>query len=432
VFKIKDILCSKVDEIRDFIINTGQEIFKNPELGFKEFNTLNLIKEIFDSLGLSYESEISVTGIKCKIGSGNGPNIGLIAELDGVPTLGHKYSGEDLGVAHSCGHSNQVAIMLGVIKLLVECNFFDKYDGSVTFIGTPAEEFTDLEYRSKLVEKNEIKYMSGKQDMIYKGVFDDVDLALSCHTMGSKAEPSADVNSSLNGFIHKIVKYHGKAAHAGACPHLGVNALNAAVIGLTAVNAQRETFIDDHNIRVHGIIKNGGHTVNTVPEEVEIEAYVRGNDIVSLLEANSRVNRAFEAGAYAVGGTIDIIDTNGYVPFKQDQKLSQLVKGNLSAFVKKDNLYDGVKSMASGDIGDLSVFLPTIQFGFSGFVGSVHGSDFDISDNDMAYIVPTKVVLMTIVDLLDENACKSNEIINEFVPVMSREEYFEKWLKAND
>lgn len=432
MFKIKKLLFDKVDEQKERIIEIGTRIFENPELGFKEYKTLKLIESVFDEYNLEYESEISVTGIKCTVGNSDGPNIGIIAELDGVPTLGHRCSGEDLGVAHSCGHSNQVAIMLGVIMSLLEADFFSNFGGSVTFIGTPAEEFTDMDYRKDLVAHGKINYMSGKQDMIYKGIFEDIDIALSCHTMGSKEEPSADVNSSLNGFIHKSVKYIGKAAHAGACPHLGINALNAAVIGLTAVNAQRETFIDDHNIRVHGIIKNGGHTVNTVPEEVEIESYVRGNDLESLLIANERVNRAYEAGAYAVGAKVKIIDTNGYVPFKQCGKLSEVVKENLREFVDDNNIYDGVKSMASGDIGDLSIIVPTIQFGFSGFVGSVHGSDFEISDNEMAYIVPTKVILGTIEDLLENKASKALEIMSSFVSEMPREDYFVKWLKANN
>ncbi len=421
-------LFDKVDKIGNEIIENGTKIFENPELGFKEYKTAELIKRVLIENGLEFESELSITGIRCKFGSGNGPNVGVLAEMDAIPTLGHRCASDDLSAAHSCGHSLQVAIMLGVVSVLKESRFFDNFNGYITFIGAPAEEFTDIDYRKTLVENGKVKYMSGKQDMIYNGIFDDIDLILSCHIMGEKSERSADVNTSLNGFIHKEVCYIGKAAHAGAEPHLGINALNAAVIGLGAVNAQRETFIDEHNIRVHSVMKNGTYSVNTVPDKVEIEAYVRGGNIKSLLSANERVNRAFRAGGYAVGAEVIITDTNGYIPFKQCAKLSSVVKDNLKLFLKSENIFDGLKTTASGDIGDLSVIVPTIQFGFSGVKGSIHGPDLEVSDKEMAYIIPTKVILGTIYDLFSDDSKKAKEIVDFFVPEMDREEYFKQWL----
>jgi metal-dependent amidase/aminoacylase/carboxypeptidase family protein len=319
--------------------------------------------------------------------------------------------------------------MLGVMKALKESNMMDSLGGKVTLIGTPAEEFTDFEYRRRLIEEGRINFMSGKQDMISKGVFDDVDLIISCHTMGGIKERKADVNSSLNGFISKKITYYGKAAHSGAAPHLGINALNAATIGLTAVNAQRETFMDEHNIRVHGIIKEGGQTVNTVPERVVIEAYVRGRTLESILDANSKVDRAFEAGAYAVGGKCVIEDIAGYMPFEQCFDLSEVLKQNLSRLIGTENIFDGQKSMASGDIGDLAAIKPTIQFGFGGFMGNVHGPDFEIVDEEMAYIVPQKAIIMTIVDLLEDDGKKAKKIIKSNPSKLTKDDYIRNWLK---
>ncbi|MCT4595262.1 MAG: amidohydrolase [Anaeromicrobium sp.] len=406
----------------------GNHIFKNPELGFKEYKTSKIIQKYLKDLNIPIEENISITGLKATIGNGHGINIGIIAEMDAVPTGGHKYSSDDLGAAHTCAHSNQIAIMLAVMKALKESKILEEIGGTVTFIGAPAEEFTDIDYRESLIKEGKIKYCSGKQDMISKGVFDNIDLVISCHTMGGVEGRMTDINSSLNGFIQKTITYIGKAAHAGAAPHLGINALNAAVIGLTAVNAQRETFIDDHNIRVHGIIKNGGHTVNSIPEKVEIEAYVRGGDVQSIIDANHKVNRAFEAGAYAVGGKCLIKDRVGYMPLKQCEDLSKVIKNNMDKFIDEKNIIDGQKSMASGDIGDLASIIPTIQFGFSGFSGNVHGSDFSIVDEEMAYIIPAKIIAMSIYDLLKDHGKLSKEIKNNNIPRLSREEYLKSWL----
>lgn len=426
--KIKELLCKIIDENRREIIDIGNDIFKSPELGFKEFRTSKIVDEYLQNIGMLERKNVSVTGIKSTMGK-SGINIGLIAELDAVPTLGHKYASNDRAAAHACAHSNQVAIMLGVMKALNESKILDKLGGRVTFIGTPAEEFTDFEYRKQLIEEGKIRYMSGKQDMISKGVFDDVDLIISCHTMGGIKEKMGDVNSTLNGFIQKKITYVGKAAHAGAAPHLGVNALNAAVIGLSAVNAQRETFLDEDNIRVHGIITEGGQTVNSIPEKVVIEAYVRGKTPESILDANYKVDRAFKAGAYAVGGECIIEDTVGYVPFKQCSDLSQVLKKNLGELIGYENVIDGKSSMASGDIGDLSTIKPTIQFGFSGFSGNVHGKDFEIVDEEMAYIIPAKAILMTVADLLADDAAVGKDIIKKNPPKFMKEEYIKNWLE---
>lgn len=432
MIKIKDLLCGILDDIKDDIFNIGDNIFKHPELGFKEYKTSKLACKYLKGAGINVKENLSITGFKASLGSKKNINIGLIAELDAVPTYGHKYSSNDMNAAHSCGHSNQTAIMLGVMRALKESKILDKLGGKVTLIGTPAEEFTDFDYRKNLIKENKISYMSGKQDMIKNGVFDDIDIIISCHTMGGIETPMADVNSSLNGFILKNITYLGKAAHAGAAPHLGINALNAAVIGLSAVNAQRETFIDEDNIRVHGIIKEGGQTINSVPEKVVIEAYVRGNSWKSIVDANSKVDRAFKAGAYAVGGKCVIENTIGYLPFEQCSPLSSVLKNNMASLIGIENIIDGKKSMASGDIGDLATIKPTIQFGFSGFTGNVHGSDFDIVNNELAYLIPAKAIAMTIYDLLKNNGEEANKIIKGSKPKFTKEDYIKSWLENKE
>jgi len=66
------------------------------------------------------------------------------------------------------------------------------------------------------------------------------------------------------------VRYIGKAAHAGGMPHRGINALYAANIALSAINAIRETFRDEDTIRVHPIITRGGSQVNVIPADVRL------------------------------------------------------------------------------------------------------------------------------------------------------------------
>ena len=87
-----------------------------------------------------------------------------------------------------------------------------------------------------------------------------------------------------------------------------------------------------------------------------------------------------------------------------------------------------ITSLASGDIGDLSTLKPTIQFGFSGFCGNVHGADFDIVDEEMAYIIPAKAIILTIFDLLTNEGEAAKKIIADNPPAFTREQYIKNWL----
>ena len=143
-------------------------------------------------------------------------------------------------------------------------------------------------------------YGGGKCELIREGAFDDIDLSVVHHT----GDEDVLVGSGTgNGFVSKIIRYKGKAAHAAGAPHLGVNALNAATLGLSALAFQRETFQDKDSVRVHPIITKGGNLVNVVPDEVVIETLVRAANIDAIVDADEKTSRAFTAGAYADTGS---------------------------------------------------------------------------------------------------------------------------------
>ena len=119
-------------------------------------------------------------------------------------------------------------------------------DGDVVFFAVPAEEYVEIDYRNGLREKGQLRYLGGKAEIIAQGGFDDVDMAMQMH-VDPTDNPNGEfqVGASCNGFIGKLIEYRGKAAHAAGAPDKGVNALNAAMMGVMGVNAIRETFRDD-------------------------------------------------------------------------------------------------------------------------------------------------------------------------------------------
>lgn len=409
---MKDLL----DENREELFALGDRLFRSPELGYKEFKTKKILTDYFESHGLKVEDLGCRTAFRVSIGSGT-PHIGLIAELDAIPTLGHPFENKTDHAAHSCGHSTQCAIMAYTLVHL-------KYrigKGTVTLYFTPGEEFTDVPFRKQLIRNGEISYIGGKVNLLTGGCFDREDLFIHLHTMG-QSEYHFSLNSTLAGFVYKEITFHGRASHAAVAPHNGINALNAFVLFDNALNLLRETFREEDFMRIHGILREGGQTVNSIPERTVYECYVRSLNQDALKDTAARVDNAARHCARALGASASIRTTPGYLPMHQSKAINDVIRKHMLKFCKPGEIHENEISMAAGDIGDLSLFKPTVQFGYSGFGGNCHGKDLCILDKDRAYLEPSKIVYDTVVDLL-EDPVQVKRIKKEFKPSMTMEEY---------
>ena len=178
---------------------------------------------------------------------------------------------EDTGASHACGHNLQISAVYAMAAALAKTGLMKELAGSVAFLGLPAEEFIEVGRRTEMRERGELVYYGGKQEFVRLGVFDDIDMSMMVHAGDDAHGRGFTVPDGGNGFRIFMLRYEGKQAHAAAAPHLGVNALYAAVAGINAVNALRETFRDEDHIRVHYIITKGGDSVNSVPDDVRLD-----------------------------------------------------------------------------------------------------------------------------------------------------------------
>ena len=416
----------ELEKILPEIIALSEDVYCHPELGFKEFRTREKVIEVLDRNGIPHK-DVAYTGMTACLDSGRpGPNVGMIAEFDAVPTLGHPYANAEDNAAHTCGHYAQLGIMLSLFLAIKESHMLDDLCGKVTLLITPGEEFCDMDYRRGLIEQGKLHHPSGKQEMIATGVFDDVDIMLSCHTMGLDMDRwHAEIGASLNGFIQKRAVFHGKTSHAGAAPHLGVNALNAATLAMSGINFLRETFPPDEGIRVHFVLHEGGQTINSIPSRTQLEMYIRARSVKSIFETNAKVNRALRAGALAINCGLEIQDMPGYFPLHQDENLTELVKSHIKDYMDPGMIAQGTHGFASGDMGDISMMWPTVEIGIAGFTGTLHGKDFKTSDPEQAYKVPAHYFADTIADLLSNDGASAWKIKEAFVPVMDKKQYLE-------
>src|SRR3712207_52105 len=287
--ELKQRVINAIDDNKKKIIEIGREIYANPELGYQEINTTKKVSEVLKNLGCDVEENIAVTGCRARIGESNKPRIAIMGELDCIRCYDHK-DAKDGGKMHGCGHNIQIAGLIGCAMGLISSGALKELDANVDFIASPSEEFIEIEYREKLRENGTIEFLGGKQELIKRGYFDDVDMAMMFHSF-DLGENKGQIGTVSNGFIGKKIKFIGKASHAGSAPENGINALNAAMLALNNIQAQRETFKEEDKIRVHYIMTKGGDVVNVIPAEVVMEFYVRARNEEAMINAN-KIGRA--------------------------------------------------------------------------------------------------------------------------------------------
>ena len=427
--ELKKLACAAIDARRDDILAFADSVAAEPELGFKEYKTAEKFASLLRGLGREPRTGVANTGvIDVFKGAKSELRVAVMGELDAILVADHPDADPMTGAVHACGHNAQLSAVAAIACALHDTGLMDELDGDIVLMGVPAEENVEITYRNKLREEGKLWFLSGKQEFIRLGEFDDIDVSVMQHSAVAAPGFRAGASSVCNGFTVKLINYKGKAAHAGAAPFEGVNALNAAMLGLMAVHAQRETFRDEDHIRVHPIITKGGDIVNIVPADVRLESYVRGSNTAAILEASEKVNRAFRSGADAVGAECEIIELPGYLPVIQCEELNALMYRELQSLVG-DGVLNDCPGFGGGstDLGDVSHLMPAIQSFFAGVEGGLHTKDFCLKDKDLAILTAAKAMLCLVIELLYGGAEVGKKIKKGFKPVLTKEQYLREW-----
>ena len=417
-----------IDDRAEWLIDAARTILDNPEPGFTEIKTSRFVSEKLNELGISHQSGIAITGLKGVVQGGRpGPTVAVIGELDSLRVLDHPHTDPETGAAHACGHHCQTPMMLGAAVGLLVPEVLESLAGNIAFIAVPAEEFIDVEYRWGLHQQGVLGLMAGKQEFIRLGIFDDVDMAMMVHTASDTQETAKfSVGGTSNGHVVKYVKFIGKASHAGSSPHLGVNALQAAIVALNALNTQRETLQNEHNVRLHGIMTRGGAAVNSIPADVRYEGRVRGRTAEAIADADGKMDRCLRAGALTMGGSVEIVTIPGYLPMKNNEPMMEIFKRNATELVGADQVAQHPLDRNRGgstDMGDLSQIMPVIHPYTTAARGSGHSVDYVVEDYVQAVVNPAKAMAMSVIDLLHDDAQTAKQVIDTSSPTMTTRQY---------
>ncbi|MGN0882452.1 M20 family metallopeptidase [Cloacibacillus porcorum] len=256
---------------KDSILELEKFLYNNPEIEMEEFKAKEKFITLLQRENFTVESDIAglPTAFVAHKSSGAGPSIGIMAEYDALP-----------GMGHACGHNLIGAMGFGTAVVLAE--MLEELKGSVYLFGSPAEETG-----------------RGKPGLLREGWLKKADVAMMVHPMKFSALTSNMVN--LEGYD---ITFHGRASHAAGSPENGVNALDAAVIFYNSVGLLRQQTLDGS--RVHMIITNGGAAVNIIPDTAALRVEIRHENLNYFRGLVDKVLSIAHAAAQAAGCTVDI------------------------------------------------------------------------------------------------------------------------------
>ncbi|ADD03079.1 amidohydrolase [Thermoanaerobacter italicus Ab9] len=315
-----------IDSIKEEIFEVAEEIYKNPELGNQEFKASKLLREKISAYGfLVNEVEgLPTAFLARKKGQKPGPKIAFLAEYDALPKIGH-----------ACGHNLIAAASFGAAAALGALG--EELSGEVILVGSPAEE-TD----------------GAKVLLVERGIFNDMDAAMMVHPGNRTTIYTTSLAMEALEFT-----YTGKAAHAAVSPHLGINALDAVILLFNGINALRQQLRPD--ARIHGIIVEGGHTPNIIPERAVARFYVRAKEKKYMLEVKEKVIACAKGAELSTGAKLSYRNFElGFDNLVTNKTMAEVFKANLKELGYHD-ISDEEEGIGSTDMGNVSQVVPSIH-----------------------------------------------------------------------
>jgi amidohydrolase len=324
---------ARIDELMPELGELSDDIFAHPEIRFEEFHASAAITEMLKRHEIDVDNGVAnlPTAFVARVpGHQSGQRVGILAEYDALPEIGH-----------ACGHNLIGTAAVGAFLALA--SVADELDGAVTLFGSPAEEGG-----------------AGKVIMLENDVFDGVGAAMMTHPIHTSS--SVDTPFLAAGSV--VLQFHGKPSHAAAAPEQGINALDALVMTYVGVNGLRQRVPKD--LVISSIITNGGSAVNVIPDFAEIRYSVRADKWQRVETVIEQVVKVAEGCAAAIGATVTAQRgrPSGRPQFpyssedKQNDALKKIFRQNLDAVGVPHVPYSPEMGKGSTDFANLSQEIP--------------------------------------------------------------------------
>ncbi|HCD86922.1 MAG TPA: amidohydrolase, partial [Algoriphagus sp.] len=367
-------ILNSLDQKAEFYGAISKLIWSNPELGYLETESSELLQKTLKDAGFSVKTGVAdiPTAFVAEFGSG-APVVGIMAEFDALPGVSQKAVPfrepvVEGGAGHACGHHlfGTASVAAGIaVKDWMQQN---KITGTIRVYGTPAEEGG-----------------GGKVYMARAGLMEDVDAMLHWHP-GSKNDASA--SSSLANISTKF-RFYGEASHAAAAPDRGKSALDGVEAMNFMVNLLREHVPQE--TRMHYVITRGGEAPNVVPAFAESYHYVRHPDARVVKEIFAKMVAAAEGAAQGTQTKMEYEVINGVYNLLPNETLSRIMYKNLQMvgglkYSPEETKFaqDIIKTFPSGVITS-----PEDAQKIAPFEVNEKGSGGSTDVGDVSWLVPT-------------------------------------------
>jgi len=324
---MKELIMHELDKWKEQLWEISDYLYHHPELGDQEYLAVEKLTTILKENEFSVEVGIvgRPTAFRAIYESPiPGPSVAYLCEYDALPKIGH-----------GCGHNLIGTMSLGAGLALK--GVIDQIGGRIVVLGTPAEETN-----------------GAKVDMAKQGIFDDIDVAMILHPSGESYESGVSLAIDAIQF-----DFRGKTSHAASSPHKGINALDAVIQTFNGINALRQHVTSD--VRIHGIIKEGGVAANIIPDRAIAQFYVRARERENLTEVVEKVKNIAQGAALMTGATLAISNYEiSYDNMITNQALSATFVNNLNQ-VGVSDVHPARSSYGSIDMGNVSQVVPAIH-----------------------------------------------------------------------
>ena len=369
-------IVNRIAEFEAELIEWRHQLHKFPELGFEEYQTAEFIAEKLNQMGLEVNRGLAVTGVVATltVGSGNGPKIGLRADMDALPILERsefEHASKNPGVMHACGHDGHTTMLLGAAKYLAETKNFD---GTVQFIFQPAEEGK-----------------GGGEKMIADGLFElfPVDEVYGMHNIpgikvGEFAVCPGPIMAARDNF-EVFVK--GRGSHA-AMPHQGVDPVVVGSHIVLALQTITSRNMDPQKSLVVSVTQfHAGEAFNIIPDEIILRGTCRVLDPQIQETLPERLERIVDGVASTFGAKAELVYHKGYPATVNSEQASEFCAEVAKEIAGSNEAVD-LKPAPSMGAEDFSYMLQKkpgcyIWTG-NGDTAGLHHPEYDFNDETIA------------------------------------------------
>ncbi len=328
-------IASAVEDRRDRLTALARDLWERPETALEETYAARRLVGVLEERGFAVEVGAGGldTAFVARYGGGE-PIVATMGEYDALPGLSQRASAtrepvEPGAPGHGCGHNLFGVGSLGA-ALAVADAIDGGVDGTVVYVGTPAEEA-----------------VGGKPFLVRSGVFEPIDAVVSWHP-GWYNAPSTGSCLAVDAFE---VTAHGESSHAAAAPEAGRSALDAIQLLNTAVEYVREHVPDP--VRLHYVIADGGDVANVVPAEATGNYLVRAPNRGLVEEVSDWLRDAAEGAALMAAVDVELTRTSAMYGVRPNDRLGGVIGETMTELGPFD-VDDPLAAELRASLGDVS------------------------------------------------------------------------------